>query len=171
MTGGKGEDALDKEAKAQVQAEASESFNAKGEKGIKAKTLTIANPMNMVNKVTGSAKGNVAAPLYFPGAKSSALRNHAGVKFLVYRVDSPEDLTDPITIMFKLDLANKVLRTSNPAAPSQRMSRKYYHLRSLDIDLWEHDGQVGVSLVERQTSCFCFHSGAFPAFPCASPAI
>ena len=45
------------------------------------------------------------SPLYFPGAKSAALRSHAGVKFLVYRVDSPEDVSDPISIMFKLDLA------------------------------------------------------------------
>jgi endonuclease/exonuclease/phosphatase family metal-dependent hydrolase len=157
---GKAEDALGKEARAQVKAEGiGDGFDASSEKSLKSKTLTIANPMNTINKMTSATRGNDSCPLYFPGAKSAALKRHSGVKFIVYRVDSPEDLSDPITIQIKLNLAEKTLRTSNPAAASQRMSRKYYHFRAVDIDLWEHDGKFGISLVERQTSCFCFHSG------------
>ena len=50
---------------------------------------------------------------------------------MVYRVDSPEDVSDPITIIFKLDLSAKTLRVSNPAALSQKMSRKYYELKNV----------------------------------------
>jgi|EP01044_Picomonas_judraskeda_P024275 hypothetical protein len=73
-----------------------------------------------------SLLADAAAPLYYPGAASAALRNHSGVKFLVYRVDSPEDISDPIPIIFKLTLsvAKPTLRTSNPAHPSQKLSRK-----------------------------------------------
>ena len=107
---GKEEDALGKEARNQAKGgpESPSKFDASSEKGLKSKTMTVANPMNMVNKVTGQATGHDAAPLYFPGAKSAALRSHAGVKFIVWRVDSPEDVSDPIKILFKLDLANKV---------------------------------------------------------------
>jgi hypothetical protein len=79
----------------------------------------------------------------------------------VYRVDSPEDISDPIIIVFKLDLSAKRLRTNNPAHVSQRASRKYYSLRELDIDLWDCDQQWegghvwGVSLIERHRTCMC----------------
>ena len=79
----------------------------------------------------------------------------------MYRIDSPDDISDPVIIVFKLDLSTKQLRTNNPAAVSQKLSRKYYALRELDIELWDHDdkwegGHVwGINLIERHTSCFC----------------
>lgn len=42
-----------------------------------------------------------------------------------------------------------------------QVSRKYYGLRDLDIELWDHDdkwedGHVwGISLIERHTACMC----------------
>ena len=159
VTEGKGEDALVNQAKINVAAEEGDNFDSKAEKGAKARVMSIANPMNAVSRATGGHKGDEAAPLYFPGAKSTALRNHAGVNFVVYRVESPEDVSDPIRIIFKLDLTDKTLRTSNPSAPSQKFSRKYYPLKGVDIDLWEQEGKFGINLIERQTSCFCMHSG------------
>lgn len=149
---GKEEEELAAQAKANAAAAGEgEKFDGPG----KSRVLSIANPMNAISKATGGRRSDTAAPLYFPRAKSAALRNHAGVKFKVYRVDSPEDVSGPLLIIFKLDLATKTLRTSNPAAASQKMSRKYYNLKSLDIDLWEFDGNFGMSLIERVTKFGC----------------
>ena len=152
---GKEEEELAAQAKANTAGATAGQFDANAEKGSRARVLSIANPMNAVSRATGSRRSDTAAPLYFPGAKSTALRNHAGVKFKVYRVDSPEDISDPITIIFKLDLAAKQLRTSNPSAASQKVSRKYYPLKGLDIDLWSFDGKFGMSLIERVTKWGC----------------
>ena len=152
---GKEEEELAAQAKANTAGATAGQFDSKAEKGSRARVLSIANPMNAVSRATGSRRSDTAAPLYFPGAKSTALRNHAGVKFKVYRVDSPEDISDPITIIFKLDLAAKQLRTSNPSAASQKVSRKYYPLKGLDIDLWSFDGKFGMSLIERVTKWGC----------------
>eukprot|EP01043_Picozoa_sp_COSAG02_P024806 COSAG02_NODE_1370_length_13018_cov_50.973218_9_plen_741_part_00 len=151
---GKEEEELATQAKANLSA-AGTGAQFDASKSGKSRVVSIANPMNAISKATGGRRSDTAAPLYFPGAKSAALRNHSGVKFKVYRVDSPEDVSAPITIIFKLDLAAKTLRTSNPAAPSQKMSRKYYSLKSLDIDLWEFDGNFGMSLIERVTKWGC----------------
>ena len=131
MAEGKEEEGLVAQAKLNAAASSPDKFDNRAEKGAKAKVLSIANPMNTVSRATGGRKADVAAPLYFPGAKSTALRSHSGVKFVVYRVDSPEDVSDPITIIFKLDLSAKTLRVSNPAALSQKMSRKYYELKNM----------------------------------------
>lgn len=167
MRKGKEEDGLRKEVKQQLKADASGAGDFSADRSTASKMISIANPMNagstMMGKVTGSNKykAHDGAPLYFPSAKSAALRSHSGVKFKVYRIDSPDDISDPIIIVFKLDLSSKRLRTNNPAAVSQKVSRKYYGLRDLDIELWDHDdkwedGHVwGISLIERHTACMC----------------
>ncbi len=153
-TEGKGEDGLAQQAREH----AVEAQRDRFEGTPRSET---ANPLSAIAKATGSRAADAAAPLYFPGARSAALRDHAGVKFLVFRVDSPENLSDPIPIIFKLslDLSRPTLRTSNPAHTSQKLSRKYYALKDVDVDLWDHDGKFGISLVERKTKCFCLHSG------------
>lgn len=177
--------------KQQLKADASGAGDFSADRSTASKMISIANPMNagstMMGKVTGSNKykAHDGAPLYFPSAKSAALRSHSGVKsvippararwwwcrpqprpwwggscgaavgvaafalgrppaaltrplsacacfrsalhlpsrrFKVYRIDSPDDISDPIIIVFKLDLSSKRLRTNNPAAVSQKVS-------------------------------------------------
>ena len=154
LSKGKGEEGLARQAEVNSEDAKREQFDG-GQKE------SVANPLSTIAKASGSRKADVAAPLYFPGARSSALRSHSGVKFMVFRVDSPEDVSDPIPIIFKLklDLSKPTLRTSNPAHASQKLSRKYYALEDVDVDLWDHDGTFGISLVERKTKCLCMHSG------------
>lgn len=150
---GKGEEGFVQQAREHEEAAQRDKFTGD--------TLATGNPLNAMAKASGSRTADAAAPLYFPGARSAALRTHAGVKFLVFRVDSPDDLSDPIPIIFKLslDLSNPTLRTSNPAHSSQKLSRKYYDLADVDVDLWDRDDKFGISLVERKTKCFCMHRG------------
>lgn len=161
---GKQEDSLSKEIKTQAKAQAAEDKETDFQKdaSLKNKVISIANPlgiaMKATNLVTGMGQACDAAPLYFPGAKSAPLRKHANVRFEVFRVESPEDVSDPLKIIFELDLSSRKLSTSNPLNPN-KLAKTTYHMKDLDMDVWENEGNFGIWIVEKVTSCFCMISG------------
>ena len=75
--------------KQQLKADASGAGDFSADRSTASKMISIANPMNagstMMGKVTGSNKykAHDGAPLYFPSAKSAALRSHSGVKSVI----------------------------------------------------------------------------------------
>jgi hypothetical protein len=83
---GKEEDDLRKEVKQQLKADNSRAADFSADRSVASKMISIANPMNAgskaMGKVTGSNRyrAHEGAPLYFPGARSAALRSHSGVK-------------------------------------------------------------------------------------------
>ena len=76
--------------------------------------------------------------------------------------------------MLQLDLSSRKLSTSNPLNPN-KLAKTTYHMKDLDMDVWENEGNFGIWIVEKVTSCFCMISGRVPgharlAIACCQPA-